>query len=122
MIAILFHRIGPYHKARLCAAAKVLKIVAIQGSEQDDTYAWEKVTVDGEFPVRTLFRDKDAVDHSGEETARQLSMVLDEARPEAVVIPGWSSRLALAGLLWGLRARRPVVVMSESTEWDEDRA
>src|SRR5436190_8836725 len=95
-VAVLFHRIGPYHKARLCAAAKVLPLVSVQGCEQDATYDWDKVPHDGEYPLVTLFRNGDANQRSAREVLQRLCAALNEINAQVVVVPGWSSRLALA--------------------------
>jgi glycosyltransferase involved in cell wall biosynthesis len=50
-----------------------------------------------------------------------LFHVLDEYKPEVVVVPGWGYRGALMALGWGLVHRVPVICMSESTRWDEAR-
>src|ERR1043165_3979076 len=97
-VAVLFQRIGPYHKARLCAAAKVLPLVSVQGCEQDATYRWDKVGHNGEYPLVTLFRNGDASHAPAREISQRLATALDEIKPGVVVVPGWSVRLALAAL------------------------
>jgi len=121
-VAVIFNRIGPYHKARLCAAARVIQLAVIQGSEQDDTYGWKKLEHDEGFHVRTLFSDGDAASQSALEMAQRLARVMIDAKPDVVLVPGWSSRLALVALTWCLRTHTPAVLMSESTAWDEKRA
>src|SRR5439155_1222181 len=73
------------------------------------------------FPVQTLFSDGDAASHSAHEIAQRLAQVMIEAKPNVVLVPGWSSRLALVALIWSLRTHTPAVIMSESTAWDENR-
>ncbi len=121
MIAVIFHRLGPYHHARLAAAAGSLSICAIQGCSRDKTYAWDKVVHGSQFPCQTLFGEGDVEDQPAHRIRRQLSRALDPLGPQVLVIPGWSSRLALTALEWSLRWRKPAVIMSESNAWDERR-
>ena len=59
-VAVLFHRLGPYHFARLRAAGRLLSIVAIESSGVDETYAWDKVAGADHFERVTLFEHADA--------------------------------------------------------------
>ena len=58
-LAILFHRMGPYHHARLRAAGARCRLTAIELSAVDDTYAWSPVAGAASFARRTLFADRD---------------------------------------------------------------
>jgi 1,2-diacylglycerol 3-alpha-glucosyltransferase len=116
--AILFHRFGPYHYARLAAASRLFPLSAIQGCAQDLTYAWEKVHADGAFPLATLFSEGDACLQPPKSLSNRLERQLQLTGCEAIVIPGWSSRLALMALRWGAMNRRPLVLMSESSHRD----
>ena len=57
LIAILFARLSPYHHARLQAVSQKLKLIAIEYSNIDRTYAWKPVTVSSPFSQITLFKD-----------------------------------------------------------------
>ncbi len=121
-VAVIFHRIGPYHFARLRVAGGVLPVVAIETSGADETYAWDKVgAVDG-FERVTLFENADAQKQPSREVARRMASALDKIRPQVVVIPGWSDKAALAALQWCIKNQVPQVVMSESTAWDASRS
>ena len=50
-----------------------------------------------------------------------LDQVLTTFRPEAVAIPGWSSRAAILALRWCVRKRVPAILMSESQAIDAAR-
>ena len=52
--AVLFHRIGPYHFARLRAASSVFHLAAIEYSKEDSTYAWDEVSGSNGFTRVTL--------------------------------------------------------------------
>jgi glycosyltransferase involved in cell wall biosynthesis len=120
-VAVLFHRLGPYHFARLRAAGRLLSTVAIESSGVDETYAWDVVTGSDRFERVTLFECADAQKLPVAEVASRVGSALDKIQPDVVVIPGWSDFAALASLAWCVRNRMPAVVMSDSTEWDERR-
>jgi glycosyltransferase involved in cell wall biosynthesis len=118
MIAVLFHRLGPYHQARLRAASALMPLVAVQGCTMDRTYAWAHVEGDPGFPVETLFDDGDSDDRGSGEIITRIASVLDRVQPKVVVIPGWSANIALCALTWCRENQVPAVVMSDSTAWD----
>ena len=121
-LAVLFHRIGPYHFARLRAAGRLLPIVAIESSGVDETYAWDVVAGADHFERVTLFDHADAQKLPMAEVVNRVGSALDRVHPAAVVIPGWADSAALGALHWCVQNHVPAVVMSESTEWDERRS
>ncbi len=120
-VAVVFHRFGPYHCARLAAAAQVCDVLGVEESAETSEYAWDAVAgeVDGSFRRATLLGPGERPAQPARTIARRLETLLDRERPAAVVIPGWSDPAALAALRWGLRNGVPAVVMSESTAFDE---
>jgi len=52
---------------------------------------------------------------------RGVRSALDDCRPDAVAIPGWADAVAYSAIEWCNDHNVPVVVMSETTEWDESR-
>lgn len=116
-LAVLFDHLGPYHLARLSAAAKNAKVLALEVRGRSREYAWEPSDSADGFDRVTLLPDgAPPVDLSP-----ALEEALDSFRPDAVVIPGWSGRAAFLAMSWCLRRRLPAVVMSESTAHDEAR-
>ena len=120
-IAILFHRIGPYHLARLQAASRLLPIVAIESSGVDATYAWDQVDSSDDFERVTLFGDADAQTLPKADVVRHTALTLDKLAPTMMVVPGWADAAALGALHWCVKNRIPAIIMSESTAWDEPR-
>ena len=118
--AILFDNLGPYHVARLEAAARTLDLVAIQGGTCSTTYAWEP-SADLSCPVFSVNPNGASEELTKNNFVRRLNCLLVDARPEVVFVPGWASTLALTSMLWALKKRIPIVMMSESTPWDEPR-
>jgi 1,2-diacylglycerol 3-alpha-glucosyltransferase len=121
-LAVLFHRLGPYHFARLRAAGRLLPIVAIESSGVDETYAWDVVAGADHFERVTLFDRADAQKLPAAEVASRVGSALDKVHPAVVVIPGWADSAALGALCWCVQNHVPAIVMSESTAWDERRS
>jgi hypothetical protein len=118
-LVVVFHRFGPYHISRLNSATKYLRVHGIELSGTDRVYAWDRTDGREEFPRQVVSQDVE------QEPARQLigrmAALLSACEPEAVAIPGWSHRGALAALLWCTRSGVPVVLMSESSRFDAVR-
>ena len=111
---MLFDNLGPYHVARLRAAAGVCDLLAVEFRRVSREYAWGETA---ERPFQSVTLD------GGAGTFRQrLEEELERFRPEAVLVPGWGTKEALTALRWCLKHEVPAVVMSESTSWDEARS
>jgi len=129
-LAVLFHRLGPYHHARLAAAAMKrdsteegkFSLVTVQGCSMDKTYAWDKVSAAEHFSVDTLFQEGDSDDQPRGEVLRRMTDTLNQIKPAIVVVPGWTDSMALSALAWCGSNQVPAVCMSESTEWDLKRS
>ena len=120
-LTVLFHRFGPYHLARLEAAARVCELTALELGAESAEYAWEKVSGARGFQRVTLFPHGDSREAAADEVRSRVRAALEEARPEAVAIPGWSDRAAFVALAWCAEQGVPAIVMSESTAHDEPR-
>jgi 1,2-diacylglycerol 3-alpha-glucosyltransferase len=119
-VAVLFHRIGPYHLARLEAAGARCGLTAVELSAVDDTYAWSQVDGAPNFTRLTLF-EEDVDRRTRIEVQKSVHTALAVADPEVVAIPGWSHPGALSALLWCLQNGRPAVLMSDSGMHDDVR-
>ena len=118
-VAVIFDRFGPYHLARLTAASKQLSIASIELFGHSVEYQWERVI---DFDQRyTLFTNHSNTEISSRKLFVALQQLLDEIKPEAVAINGWSDRGALSALYWCLKNKVAAVVMSDSTAYDEKR-
>jgi len=119
-VAILFDNFGPYHLARLSAASGVCKLLAVEFGSSSADYEWKASEANG---LQRVALNKRGSSHelSSDEFQKRLFVVLNEFKPEAVLVPGWGYRGALLALWWGLSHRVPVICMSESTQWDEAR-
>lgn len=119
-VAVIFHRFGPYHCARLEAASQRCTVVGIELSETGE-YEWSKVQETHSFEWLTLFPEGDSRSKPVAELEKRVRDALSACRPDAVAIPGWSDKGALAALRWCLDERVSAVLMSESTATDEPR-
>lgn len=120
-VAVLFERFGPYHHARLNAAGKLMQVFGLEACRMDDTYGWEKVEGAASFTRLTL-TDRDVQSPAWKRELRQrMWKALDEMKPQAVAVPGWSSAEALGALSWCLQTHTPAIMMSDSTVWDARR-
>lgn len=120
-VAVLFQRFGPYHHARLNAAGRLMAVWGVEACGEEDTYAWKKVEGAGKFTRITLTARNTGGRRWKQEVRRKMWQALDNLQPQVVAINGWAGADALGALAWGVRHQIPVVMMSESTAWDEPR-
>lgn len=119
-VAIIFDNFGPYHIARLSAAAACgMDVTAIEVGGQSEDYAWDRPDSHGLHRV-ALFPGSSRGLKQATITAA-MEQALERAAPDAIAIPGWADKAGLAALRWALRKAVPVVVMSESNEADHGR-
>lgn len=118
-VAVLFDRFGPYHVARLSAAAAYMDVISIELFGKSTEYKWDKVN---ELDNRiTLFAEKAKNEVSSFDLYKKVHKTLELEKPDAVAINGWSDKGALSALHWCIKRNVPVVVMSESGAIDEHR-
>jgi glycosyltransferase involved in cell wall biosynthesis len=117
---ILFDNLGPYHIARLAAAAKHLPIQAIEFSGRSAEYPWDAPDSAGVHRV-TLNPGGPAGELPPGEFRKRLRGELTDARPNVIAIPGWSGHGAFVAMEWAMEQHVPYILMSDSTEWDEPR-
>ena len=121
-IAILFDRLGPYHWARLQAAARFFRVVAVETCAITREYQWERVDEAPAFEKVTLFADgSDSCKFKRALLRKKMVNALGEVDPAVAMIPGWATPASLVALEWCLRNQRPAVVMSESNAFDVKR-
>ena len=119
-LAVLFHRLGPYHLARLNAAAALGEVVAVELSGAGGEYAWDAVTAAG-FERVTVCPEGDSNTLPPKELRTRVEATLDAVRPDVLAVAGWGDRGMLCATRWGLRHRKPLVLMSDSQYRDEPR-
>ena len=120
-IVILFDRLGPYHVARLRAAALHADVIAIEASPDNTEYPWSQVEIDRSFqhvPIRA--GEKASVDDRRRQAACVVHAVLKE-KPDCVAVPGWSSIEAVCLIAACAAQDIPLICMSESNRFDAPR-
>jgi 1,2-diacylglycerol 3-alpha-glucosyltransferase len=119
-IAIVFHHIGPYHHARLNAAADGLSVIGIEWSAKGYD-AWGAADIPVRYHKISLFSE--ATDgYPGKAELRQaFCWALEQAKPDVVAVNGWNNFGSLAAANCCVARGIPMVVMSESARGDELR-
>lgn len=119
-VAVVFHHIGPYHHARLNAAAKTLSVIGIEWSAQGYD-AWGAAATPARYRKVSLFPE--ATDHYPDkaELRRTFSSALEQTKPDVVAINGWNNFGSVIAANCCVRRGIPMVVMSESAHQDEPR-
>lgn len=115
-VTVIFDNLGPYHIARMDALNRVCDLTVIELHAASSEYDW--------FPSSTVpFRRVTlAVPTQGRDGGTDvLSTALRTSQPDAVLIPGWSSKAAIQALLWARRQQVPAILMSDSQATDFTR-
>ncbi len=130
-VAVVFINIGEYHAARLKAAndscnSRGWTLNAIQITNGTLEHAWGDVASTMQMPVKTILERKpdELTDLELPLSAHAASCLvdyLDEVRPDSVLIPGWSLKIAMSALRWCRKNRKIAVLASESNEFDAHR-
>lgn len=119
-LAVLFDNLGPYHLARLRAAAGCYDLLAVEFASRSCEYEWNESDACG-LQKAVIHQSGSSDDLTSSEYQKRLFRVLDDYNPSVVAVPGWGSRGALLALKWCLLKGIRGIVMSESTPWDEKR-
>src|SRR6266487_3765140 len=119
-IAVDFHHIGPYHHARLNAAADRLAATGIEWSAKGYD-SWGAADAPACYQKISLFPE--ATDnHPGKsELWRAFWSALEQADPDVVAVNGWNNFGSLVAANCCVDRGIPRVVMSESARGDEPR-
>ena len=119
-VAVVFHHIGPYHHARLNAAADKLPVTGIEWSARAYD-AWGAAATPARYRKVSLFPE--ATDHhpGKGELRSALWSALEQTNPDVVAVNGWNNFGSLIAANCCVRRGIPMVVMSESSRQDEPR-
>ena len=119
-VAVVFHHIGPYHHARLNAAADKLSVIGIEWSAKGYD-PWGAAEAPARYTKVSLFPE--AADHypNSRERREVFRSALEEAKPDVVAVNGWNNFGSLAAASSCVNRGIPMVVMSESARQDEHR-
>ena len=119
-VAVIFHHIGPYHHARLNAAADRLSVTGVEWSAKGYD-AWGVAATPARYRKVSLFPE--ATDHYPDkaELRRSFSSALEQTKPDVVAVNGWNNFGSVIAANCCLRRGIHMVVMSESSRQDEPR-
>ena len=119
-IAVVFYPIGPYHHARLNAAADRLSVTGFEWSAKGYD-AWGAAETPARYHKVSLFPEATDDFPGHAKLKRAFWTTLGEANPDVVAVNGWNNFGSLISANCCLRRGIPVVVMSESSRQDEHR-
>jgi 1,2-diacylglycerol 3-alpha-glucosyltransferase len=119
-VAVVFHHIGPYHHARLNAAADGLSVTGIEWSDQGHD-AWGAGATPARYHKVSLFPE--ATDHYPDKVELRSAFwsALEQTNPDAMAVNGWNNFGSLIAANCCVRRGIPMLVMSESSRQDEPR-
>src|SRR5436190_18729947 len=120
-VAVVFHHIGPYHHARLNAAADKLSVTGIEWSAKGYD-AWGTATTTALYRKVSLFVEATNDYPNKAELRCAFRSALEQTNPDVVAVNGWNNFGSLIAANCCLRRGIPMVVMSESARGDEPRA
>jgi glycosyltransferase involved in cell wall biosynthesis len=119
-VAVVFHHIGPYHHARLNAAADRLSVTGVEWSAKSYE-PWGAAATAARYRKVSLFPEATNAYPDKSELRRAFSSALEQIKPDVVAINGWNNFGSLIAANCCLRRGIPMVVMSESSRQDERR-
>src|SRR5947199_7412055 len=119
-VAVIFHHIGPYHHARLNAAAERLPVIGVEWSAKGYD-AWGAAEAPARYTKVSLFPEATDQYPGRAQLHRALWSALEQANPDVVAVNGWNNFGSLAVARCCMEQGIPMVVMSESARGDEPR-
>ncbi len=119
-IAVVFHHIGPYHHARLNAAADRRSVSAFEWSAKAGD-AWGAADSPARYRKVSLFSEATDQYPAKAQLQRAFWSALEQAGPDVVAVNGWNNFGSLVAADCCVRRGIPMVVMSESARQDEPR-
>jgi 1,2-diacylglycerol 3-alpha-glucosyltransferase len=120
-VAVIIHRFGPYHCARLEAASRHCDIIGIEIAAETQEYAWSPVQDAPAYSRLTLFPTGDTRAMSAKRISERVDNALTGCNPDAAAIPGWADNASIASLQWCAKNGTPAILMSETTALDKAR-
>ena len=123
-VAFVFDHFGPYHLARISAAAKVPEwdVWGIELHPKSRTYAWESSKA--AFGFHKISLPNVGLSGSAERFALlpHLEEALASCLPDVVFVNGWGDFMSLETIRWAKKQGVRLVVMSETRRVDGERA
>lgn len=119
IVIVQWPRFGPYHLARLNAAAEILRhegfhLKGLEIAGQDEIYSWEPIRTETTFERQTLFPNNRYEAVGRRQLWSAISGNLDGLQPATVAICGYVDPAAQTILAWCRFRGRPAILMSDS--------
>jgi 1,2-diacylglycerol 3-alpha-glucosyltransferase len=119
-VAVVFHHIGPYHHARLNAAADTLSVTGVEWSAKAYD-AWGAADSPARYHKISLFSEAGDRYPGSRQRREAFRWTLEQAKPDVVAVNGWNNFGSLAAASCCVQRGISMVVMSESARHDEPR-
>lgn len=119
-VAVVFHHIGPYHHARLNAAADRLSVTGIEWSAKGYD-AWGAAATPAQYAKISLFQQATDQSPGNAELRCAFWSALEQTNPDVVAVNGWNNFGSIIAANCCVRRGIPMIVMSESARRDEPR-
>lgn len=123
-VAFVFDHFGPYHLARISAAAKMPEwdVWGIELHPKSRTYAWESSKA--AFGFHKISLPNVGLTGSAERFALlpHLERALASCLPDVVFVNGWGDFMSLETIRWAKKQGVRLVVMSETRRVDGERS
>ena len=119
-VAIVFHHIGPYHHARLNAAAGRLLATGIEWSARGYD-AWGAAETPACYQKVSLFAEATHAYPNATKLESAFSAALEQTKPDVVAVNGWNNFGSLIAANCCVLRGIPMIIMSESSRQDEPR-
>ena len=113
----------PYHHARWEALARSssTEVHLVEMTSRDEFKVLE-FSESSTYLRHTLLNAREDKEVPPCELVRRMSAELDEIKPDVICVSGWGLRVSLAAMRWALLNHVPIVMLSESNEFDEIRS
>ena len=119
-IAAIIVNLVPYHHARweACAVVTGSETHLVELTDRDEFTVLE-FAKEAHFQRHTLF-PKTGMHRAA--LAQRMEEILDQIRPDVVCVSGWGLQVSLSAMQWAVARSVPIVMLSESNEFDEARS
>lgn len=126
-VAILFANYGPYHIARIESAyhfcqSKGWSVFGIELARTEEEYPWQTKAENFPCDIIPVINDCPLEKTKKKQLFLKLLAILNQTHPDAIAISGYSRPSMLITLLWCIWHRKPAILLSETTEYDEPRS
>ncbi len=124
-VAGIIVNLVPYHHARWeCFSTSSGMETHVVELRNRDGFKVLEFSKDSLFSKHTLFpKDQGVPPIKGSMLLmRKMQETLDFIKPDVVCLSGWGLRVSLAAMIWAVERSIPIVMLSESNEFDESRS